>query len=72
MVTPRGRDRPRLGTSQGAVDYLVKPVSAQALSRRHRRAGRMTSTTSGPETSLRGLRDRPFELLKELGSAAAR
>jgi twitching motility protein PilI len=26
----------------------------------------MTSTTSGPETSLRSLRDRPFELLKEL------
>jgi twitching motility protein PilI len=26
----------------------------------------MTSTMSGPETSLRGLRDRPFELLKEL------
>ncbi|MDB6097811.1 MAG: twitching motility protein PilI [Gammaproteobacteria bacterium] len=26
----------------------------------------MTSTTSGSETSLRGLRDRPFELLKEL------
>jgi twitching motility protein PilI len=26
----------------------------------------MTSTTSGPSTSLRGLRDRPFELLKEL------
>src|SRR3984957_20366301 len=30
------------------------------------RAGRMTSTTSGTETSLRSLRDRPFELLKEL------
>src|SRR6202171_891663 len=30
------------------------------------RAGRMTSTTSGIETSLRSLRDRPFELLKEL------
>ena len=26
----------------------------------------MTSTTSGADTSLRGLRDRPFELLKEL------
>jgi twitching motility protein PilI len=26
----------------------------------------MTSTTSGSDTSLRGLRDRPFELLKEL------
>jgi twitching motility protein PilI len=26
----------------------------------------MTSTASGSETSLRGLRDRPFELLKEL------
>src|ERR1700727_3513053 len=26
----------------------------------------MTSTMSGPPTSLRGLRDRPFELLKEL------
>ena len=26
----------------------------------------MTSTMSGPSTSLRGLRDRPFELLKEL------
>jgi len=26
----------------------------------------MTSTTSGPVTSLRSLRDRPFELLKEL------
>ena len=26
----------------------------------------MTSTMSGPETSLRSLRDRPFELLKEL------
>ena len=26
----------------------------------------MTSTTSGPALSLRGLRDRPFELLKEL------
>ncbi len=26
----------------------------------------MTSTTGGSETSLRGLRDRPFELLKEL------
>jgi twitching motility protein PilI len=26
----------------------------------------MTSTISGPESSLRGLRDRPFELLKEL------
>src|SRR6202035_57663 len=30
------------------------------------RAGRMTSTTSGSLTSLRSLRDRPFELLKEL------
>src|ERR1700738_3311817 len=30
------------------------------------RAGRMTSTMSGTETSLRSLRDRPFELLKEL------
>src|SRR3979409_694403 len=29
------------------------------------RAGRMTSTMSGTETSLRSLRDRPFELLKE-------
>ena len=26
----------------------------------------MTSTTSGTETSLRSLRDRPFELLKEI------
>src|SRR5258708_9122606 len=30
------------------------------------RAGHMTSTMSGTETSLRALRDRPFELLKEL------
>ena len=30
------------------------------------RAGRMTSTMSGSENSLRSLRDRPFELLKEL------
>src|SRR5258706_2183432 len=30
------------------------------------RAGRMTSTMSGGDLSLRSLRDRPFELLKEL------
>src|SRR6202795_2612160 len=30
------------------------------------RAGRMTSAMSGTEVSLRALRDRPFELLKEL------
>ncbi len=56
-----------MGLRQGAVDYLVKPVSAQALVEKAQgRAGRMTSTMSGSDTSLRSLRDRPFELLKEL------
>ncbi len=54
MVTTKGQETDRVwGLRQGAVDYLVKPVSAQALGREGAgRAGRMTSTMSGSEIKL--------------------
>ncbi len=68
MVTTKGQETDRVwGTAprRGGLPGQAG-VGAGAGREGTGRAGRMTSTMSGSDTSLRSLRDRPFELLKEL------
>src|SRR5882672_5424301 len=75
MVTSKGQETDRIwGLRQGAVDYMIKPVSPDQLvakAQGTRSAGRgelqpMTEPSAPPEVQLKSLRDRPFELLVEL------
>ena len=64
MITTKDQETDRIwGMRQGAVDYLVKPVTRGGARRQGPRGAR---STRGERLNLQALAERPFELLVEL------